>query len=65
MEISRTNAQKPSQSQTVKEVQNSLRSAVSEAAEQKTKAAEKRTEQAKPVVNSQGQTIGTRLNVSA
>lgn len=58
-------SQTPSKSQAVKEVQNQLASTIRDTAEQQNKTADAKKEQPKPVVNTQGQTIGTRLNVSA
>jgi len=54
MEISRTKTQQPAQAQAVKQVQDSLRSSIRDAAAQQNKPAKEPANQTKPVVNTQG-----------
>lgn len=65
MEISRTKVQQPEQVQASKRTEAIQREAVQKQAELEQKPAQAQQAERKPVVNGQGQTIGTRLNVSA
>jgi hypothetical protein len=65
MEISRTPVQQPEPVQAAKRVETRQREAVRETATQEQKPPKAQETERKPVVNGQGQTIGTRLNVSA
>lgn len=65
MEVTRTKVQQPEQTQASKRAENIQREAVRQAAATELKAPKAQEAEKKPVVNGQGQTIGTRLNVSA
>lgn len=65
MEVSRTKVQQPEQTQASKRAENIQREAVRQAAATELKPPKAQEAEKKPVVNGQGQTIGTRLNVSA
>ena len=65
MEISRTKVQQPEQLQSAKRTEAIQREAVREAAAPEQKPPKAQEAEKKPVVNGQGQVIGTRLNVSA
>lgn len=65
MEISRTQVQQPEQLQSAKRTEVIQREAVREAVAQEQKQPQAQEAEKKPVVNGQGQVIGTRLNVSA
>lgn len=65
MEISRTQVQQPEQLQSAKRTEAIQREAVREAVAQEQKQPQAQEAEKKPVVNGQGQVIGTRLNVSA
>ena len=65
MEVTRTKVQQPEQTQASKRAENIQREAVRQAAATELKPPEAQEAEKKPVVNGQGQTIGTRLNVSA
>ena len=65
MEVTRTKVQQPEQTQASKRAENIQREAVRQAAVTELKPPKAQEAEKKPVVNGQGQTIGTRLNVSA
>ncbi|CAM8621422.1 hypothetical protein RAE19_03300 [Rhodoferax sp. TBRC 17660] len=65
MEVTRTKVQQPEQTQASKRAENIQREAVRQAAATELKPPKAQEAEKKPVVNGQGQTIGTRLNVSA
>lgn len=65
MEVTRTKVQQPEQTQATKRAENIQREAVRQAAATELKPPKAQEAEKKPVVNGQGQTIGTRLNVSA
>ena len=65
MEVTRTKVQQPEQTQASKRAENIQREAVRQAAATELKPPKTQEAEKKPVVNGQGQTIGTRLNVSA
>lgn len=65
MEVTRTKVQQPEQTQASKRAENIQREAVRQAAATELKPPKDQEAEKKPVVNGQGQTIGTRLNVSA
>ncbi|MFM2251961.1 MAG: hypothetical protein RJB68_298 [Pseudomonadota bacterium] len=65
MEVTRTKVQQPEQTQAAKRAENIQREAVRQAASTELKPPKAQEAEKKPVVNGQGQTIGTRLNVSA
>lgn len=65
MEISRTKAPQPEQVQATKRTEAIQREAVRQAATTELKPPKAQEAEKKPVVNGQGQVIGTRLNVSA
>ena len=65
MEVTRTKVQQPEQTQATKRAENIQREAVRQAAATELKPPKAQEAENKPVVNGQGQTIGTRLNVSA
>ena len=65
MEISRAKVQQPEQVQASKRMEAIQREAVREAAAREQKPPKAQEAERKPVVNGQGQVIGTRLNVSA
>lgn len=65
MDVTRTKVQQPEQAQAAKRADNIQREAVRQAAATELKPPKAQEAEKKPVVNGQGQTIGTRLNVSA
>ena len=65
MEIIRAKVQQPEQVQAAKRTEAIQREAVREAAAREQKPPKPQEAERKPVVNGQGQVIGTRLNVSA
>jgi len=65
MEVTRTKVQQPEQTQASKRAENIQRESVRQAAATELKPPKAQEAEKKPVVNGQGQTIGTRLNVSA
>jgi len=66
MEITRAKVQQPEQVQAAKRTEAiQRREAVREAAAREQKPPKPQEAERKPVVNGQGQVIGTRLNVSA
>ena len=65
MEVTRTKVQQPEQTQASKRAENIQREAVRQAAATELNPPQAQEAEKKPVVNGQGQTIGTRLNVSA
>jgi hypothetical protein len=65
MEISRTKVRQPEQVQAAKRAEAIQREAVRQAAATELKPPKAQEAENKPVVNGQGQVIGTRLNVSA
>ncbi|BDT71694.1 hypothetical protein os4_12220 [Comamonadaceae bacterium OS-4] len=65
MDVTRTKVQQPEQAQPAKRAENIQREAVRQAAATELKPPKAQEAEKKPVVNGQGQTIGTRFNVSA
>lgn len=65
MEISRAKVQQPEQVQAAKRTEAIQREAVQKQVALEQKATKAPEAERKPVVNGQGQVIGTRLNVSA
>ncbi len=65
MEITRAKVQQPEQVQAAKRTEAIQREAVREAEAREQKPPKPQEAERKPVVNGQGQVIGTRLNVSA
>lgn len=65
MEITRAKVQQPEQVQAAKRTEAIQREAVRESAAREQKPPKPQEAERKPVVNGQGQVIGTRLNVSA
>jgi hypothetical protein len=66
MEISRTKAQQPEQVQAAKRTEAIQREVIRKTADTEQQSAQKAQEtEPKPVINGQGQRIGSRLNVSA
>ena len=65
MEVSRTAAQRQEQVQAAQRTDENRQANQRQAASQAQASSDAKKSEAKPVVNGQGQTIGTLLNVSA